>query len=610
MVKALSEVIAAKESVEERILKQPGVTGIDVGYKYVGGHRTEEVAIRVMVEKKNVAVPAEEKVPDTIDGIKTDVIERTYFLQDAMKNKMKVDDISLQADTGNYSPVKGGISIGPCRVVGGFVFVGTLGAIVKDNATGNPLLLSNFHVMCIDNGWHVGDTMAQPGRVDGGSCPANVVGTLQRAALTGLVDCAVSSLSGRGFSCEIVALGKVAGTAVATLGMPVRKRGRTTGLTFGFVDSVSLSVNIDYGNGIGVRTLTNQIGIRPDTAHNPAFGDHGDSGSAVVDGTVHVVGLHFAGSNDGHGIANQIANVLTALNVSMCVAPVKPILKDSKDLHKDHEKFPIKEAKDNKDHKIEKLETKDHKVEVKDHHKEIEKNPIKEHKDIEKAPVKDHKDVEKPIAEHPGKGLVEGPPKLSDGPGIPHLPGQPGDGQAAKVADKLKDFKEISKEAGKDKHELKDVKDKEKNESKDFKDHKHEGKENKDGKDHKDQKEGKDHKEGKDNKDHKEHKEQKDHKEHKDHKPEFKEHKPEIKDHKHELKEIEKTFEHFDPKGGAESGAPMVPGQPSFPGSDLDQRMAQLEAVVAQLSTFITADLRPDLGAGALTNETDGSGAC
>src|SRR4249920_3005094 len=132
--------------------------------------------------------------------------------------------------------------------------------------------------------------------------------------------------------------------------------------------SISLSVNVDYGDGIGVKTLTNQIDIRPDTAHNAAFGDHGDSGSAVVDGTVKVVGLHFAGSSDGHGMANQIAQVLSALNVSMCVAPTKSLLKDFKDSHKekieakDHkdQKHEAKEHKDGKDSKDQK-EGKDHK---------------------------------------------------------------------------------------------------------------------------------------------------------------------------------------------------------------------------------------------------------
>lgn len=269
------------------------------------------------------------------------------------------------ADTNQYNPLKGGASIGPCRAVGGFVFAGTLGAIVTDNATGAHMLLSNFHVMCVDNGWHVGDEMCQPSRVDGGSCPADDVGALQRAVLSASVDGAVSSISGRPVACEILDIGAVTGTASAVLNAPVRKRGRTTGLTYGFVDSVSLSVNVDYGDGIGSRTLTNQIGLRPDTIHNPTFGDHGDSGSVVVNDSVQVVGLYFAGSDDGFGVANPIAAVLAALNISLCVP--KPPLRDTlKELRKD----PISDPTI----------------------KEIRKEPIKDpitYKDIRKEPVLD-----------------------------------------------------------------------------------------------------------------------------------------------------------------------------------------------------------------------------
>lgn len=573
MDEPLAAIVSTKEKHEDRLLKMPGVTGVDVGYKYTGGVRTDEVAIRVMVEKKDPSLPPEQRVPAELDGVRTDVIERTYFLQDA-RNRRKVDDVALDADTGNYAQVKGGIGIGPCRAVGGYVYVGTLGAIVKDNATGNPMLLSNFHVMCIDDGWHVGDTMAQPSRVDGGSCPANVVGTLQRAQLTAQVDCAVSSLSGRGYSCEIVDIGRVAGTATAVLGAPVRKRGRTTGLTYGVVDSIALSVNIDYGSTLGVRTLTNQIGIRPDTAHNASFGDHGDSGSAVVDGSLHVVGLHFAGSSDGHGIANPIGAVLGALGVSMCTSVSKAPIKEVKDF-KEVEKLPLKDVKDTK--------------QIKSEIKEVEKLPAKELRDAKPVKV-ELKEVEKPAVDHfPGKGLVENPGKLADGPGTGPIqnPVGPADAGLKAIDGKLQKDKDVEKFLI------------------------HEGKQVKDAKDHKEGKDTKDHKEGKDSKDHKEGKDNKDAKEHK----EVKEHK-DVKDHKHEGKELAKnenkelskaegwegkvSFEN-DPKGPFETG-PFQPGG-SGEADETGQRMARLEATVAALSTFITSDLRPDLGAGALTNE-------
>src|SRR5215510_260327 len=151
--------IRAKESVEEDILKRSGVTGIGVGTKYVAGKPSGEVAIQVFVKKKKETVPAGERIPPQINGIPTDVIQRTFTLHPAMK---KVLDVELMADTGTYNPVKGGISIGPCRAVGGFVFAGTLGVPVRDRASGNTLLLSNFHVMCVDNNSSVGDEMTQP----------------------------------------------------------------------------------------------------------------------------------------------------------------------------------------------------------------------------------------------------------------------------------------------------------------------------------------------------------------------------------------------------------------------------------------------------------------
>jgi hypothetical protein len=321
-----------KQVEEAELLKIPGVTGVGIGYKIVKGEKTNELSIRVYVaEKKDTKdVPKNELIPKEIKGVKTDVIQRKFVLHPL---RLRLQDLEIKLDTGNYDPLKGGISIGPCRSVyltppdvntaGWYVFVGTLGAIVKDNDTNDPMLLSNFHVMCVDNGWSVGDDMTQPSRVDGGNCPANVVGELQRASLGGQVDCAVASHTARGYSCSIVDIGWVAGKATASVGMAVRKRGRTTGLTYGTVDTVNLTVSINYGDGLGTVTLTNQIGIDVDPAKSAQFGDHGDSGSVVVDDNRRVVGLYFAGDSTGsYGVANPIQAVLDALNVRICVPSI------------------------------------------------------------------------------------------------------------------------------------------------------------------------------------------------------------------------------------------------------------------------------------------------
>jgi hypothetical protein len=300
-----------KRQVQSDFLKRPGVTGVDVGPKIVGGRRTEELSIRVFVAEKKKRVPTDEKIPDEIEGVKTDVIQMTFKIN---VERMRQLDISLMADTTRYTTLRGGISIGPCRAIaltppdvpapGSFVFVGTLGAMVVDNGTGERMMLTNFHVAAVTDTWSVGDTMAQPSRVDGGSCPADIVGTLERAVITGStagggpgVDGAVIRVTERTSRCEIVDIGQVRGTTVATLNMPVRKRGRTTGLTHGTVDSIDLTVSVPYGDGIGTITLQDQIGIDADTAQNPAFGLGGDSGSVVVDSSNRVVGLYFAGNN-------------------------------------------------------------------------------------------------------------------------------------------------------------------------------------------------------------------------------------------------------------------------------------------------------------------------
>src|SRR5688500_4951961 len=323
------------EEVEDDLLSRPGVTGVGVGYKYVGGKRTNETAIVVYVNKKKALkdIPEKERIPKKIQGVSTDVIEREFILY---QHLVPIENFQLAADTTTYDPLRGGISIGPCRLLnvptmadancrgvpaaGNYITVGTLGTFVEDNASGDVMMLSNFHVMAMDNGWNPGDNIVQPGRPDGGVCPTGVVGQLQRAVVGGEVDCAVATLINRSSSCEIVDIGYVTGQVIATLGMAVRKRGRTTGLTYGTIDTINLTVIIDFCDGIGPVTFINQIGIAVDSSQSTQFGISGDSGSVVVDASRRVVGLFFAGNQTGtYGVANPIQSVLDALDVRLCV---------------------------------------------------------------------------------------------------------------------------------------------------------------------------------------------------------------------------------------------------------------------------------------------------
>jgi hypothetical protein len=273
------------------------------------------MAIRVYVAQKRAPedVPPEEMIPAEIDGHPTDVIQRTFE--------------RIAKDTGRYDPVLGGISIGPDRENS----AGTLGTVVKDRSTGALMLLSNFHVLCGDDGHHTkGDEIVQPGRLDGGASPGDTVGTLERFQLTGTVDAAICRLSGRGNSFAVQDLGITFGKRVldhfdVINSTPVWKRGRTTRITFGTIDSIDLTVGpSDYGS-FGMRTFQNQIVVKVDPAQSTDMVEKGDSGSVLMTRNNQIVGLLFLAASQGAGglpivgaVANQIVDVLDALDIDLC----------------------------------------------------------------------------------------------------------------------------------------------------------------------------------------------------------------------------------------------------------------------------------------------------
>jgi hypothetical protein len=341
--RARAEIRPVKQRIEDELLSRPDVTGVDINYKVTKGEKTGRMAIVVSVREKKPkrSLKAEELIPPEIEGIPTDVVEEEIVLHAV---RAALEEVEPQVDAAAYSTLQGGISMGPCRSVyltppgvpkaGYYLAVGTLGAIVKDRTTGEAMALTNFHVACVDSTWAVGNTMTQQSRLDGGSCPSGKFGALTRAVLSDHVDGSVVHIdSAKTWACKIAEIGDVKGKSTASVGMAVRKRGRTTGLTYGNVTSVDYSTSVPYGNGLGVHTLKNQIRVEVDTAHSTQFGDHGDSGSVVVDTSNKVVGLHFAGNTAGTmGVANPIQFVLDELNVDLCTSGIslvtRPIVCD------------------------------------------------------------------------------------------------------------------------------------------------------------------------------------------------------------------------------------------------------------------------------------------
>jgi hypothetical protein len=140
-----------------------------------------------------------------------------------------------------------------------------------------------------------------------------VIQAAAQAVPENLVDCALARpIDASIFSDDIRGIGVVGGTKVATLGMGVRKMGRTTEFTEGNVTLLNATVNISYSTIQGPRTarFVGQVITQP-------ISQGGDSGSLVVDAVENkAVGLLFAGSPLAT-IFSPIDNVLRVLNVTL-----------------------------------------------------------------------------------------------------------------------------------------------------------------------------------------------------------------------------------------------------------------------------------------------------
>jgi hypothetical protein len=311
----------SKRQFEPTLMRLTNVVAIGVGFKIAGDVQTNQPSVVVSVVKKLpvIQLPESARVPKTLGGVPTDVVEigKVFALQDPTK-KMR--------------PARPGISIGHYQIT-----AGTLGCLVQRN--GQIYILSNNHVLANSNAAQLGDAILQPGPHDGGTS-ADQIGTLEQFIPIGFegspspgcsplaflmrllgpskplinepgnntVDCAIAKpLSADLVNADILQIGIPTGLGTATLGTQVQKSGRTTGLTTDQIIQIDVTVSVDYGGKIA--TYKNQLMAG-------AMSQGGDSGSAVLDMNKQVVGLLFAGSTTTT-IMNPIQFVLDALQVQL-----------------------------------------------------------------------------------------------------------------------------------------------------------------------------------------------------------------------------------------------------------------------------------------------------
>jgi hypothetical protein len=292
----LARAIAALDRHRDELLDTPGIAGVAVGLDKAG-----HAVLEIYKERSDVA-----GVPSSLDGVGVESVTTGI--------------IQPRAPTDRFArPVPIGVSSGVQDLA-----TGTLGARVTDGK--NVYALSNNHVFAAVNTANIGDGIIQPGSADGGSDPADRVGTLYAyqpvdftSGSTNTIDAALALTSAANVGTSTPPDGYGTPSSVTTqayLGQAVQKYGRTTGLQLGTVEGIDVSVDVCYLLLFNVcleqARFVNQVSVSPGTFSAP-----GDSGSLIVtQGGNQPVALLFAGG-EGLTIGNPIDAVLQHFGVTI-----------------------------------------------------------------------------------------------------------------------------------------------------------------------------------------------------------------------------------------------------------------------------------------------------
>jgi hypothetical protein len=319
------------------LLKYENVLGVGLGYKTIANRTTVKPSVVVLVDKKMPLgmMKKGQILPRTLgEDVPTDVLEI---------GKIKL----LSYRTEHMRPARPGISIGHYKIT-----AGTFGALVYDKKTGEPLILSNNHVIANvtdgrDGRAKIGDAIYQPGPYDGGTeadiiaklerfvpvyrdqqpsqCPvANLVEAILNAIIRtfkphytvklfrsgneeNVADAAVAKpISKDIVKSDIIELGEIKGTSTGYPGLSVVKSGRSSGVTRGQIKVVDATMKVMMDEG-EYAVFNKQFVTDP-------LAKPGDSGSVVLDNSNHAVGLLFAGS-DRASIVTPIETVMEKLGI-------------------------------------------------------------------------------------------------------------------------------------------------------------------------------------------------------------------------------------------------------------------------------------------------------
>jgi hypothetical protein len=334
MTDPLQRALRAQELYASRLLALPNVLGVGTGYRQQQGTYGDEICVQLFVQRKypvgelpDWAVAPREVLDSEGVPVHIDVIE--------------VGFVFAAQDTTRYRPVPGGCSIGHQSVVD----ASTLGGWACDRRDDSIVLLTCNHCIANLGVASVPGGIVQPGRLDGGVIPGDLIGALKRfiPITTGVVPLPVTAVDAAIGTITVDRTDNVLqiGPAIYELGAPalgmaVQKRGRTTRFTTnGTITSVNVQVTVNYGTlAAPINGLIGNAFIVTSTDGN-AFANRGDSGSlifnqaqGVLNNTRPVVGMFFAVSQGGVTTWHNDINVIfQQLNLTtLCDCAVRAIL--------------------------------------------------------------------------------------------------------------------------------------------------------------------------------------------------------------------------------------------------------------------------------------------
>lgn len=284
--------------VERQLKKRSGVRDVVLGFRFKDGKRTDEIGIIVYMYDKN-----DQDVEFFLE-------KRNLFSTDLPIDIEISDPVEHSHDP--YSRVNdllGGLSIANTR----FRNSGTLGAIVYDIDTEEPMGLSNHHVLVkrgsvFRRAGQKGDRINQP------AFKPDVVefncGKLKRWSRK--LDAAIFSVSDRmvdDFDSLNGIKGKILGATYPLLGTEVKKSGARSLVTSGEIIAISSD---------GIRLTIGPSKSNP--APNNEISMAGDSGALWVNDNNEAIALHWGGDkpntpNSERAYAVNILPILETLNV-------------------------------------------------------------------------------------------------------------------------------------------------------------------------------------------------------------------------------------------------------------------------------------------------------